>query len=89
VERLRPSTVAIGAVLGGIAVYEYTCDTDELITSRTQELLKDKRTRYLTAGFIGATALHLFGAVPKSVDMYSYLGKLRKYTRPDEKLPPV
>ena len=36
------------------------------------------------AGFIGATAVHLFGGFNKAkwLDPYHYAGKLRRFTRP-------
>lgn len=83
-EGLRQSTLALGALAIGITAYELYCDDDELITYRVSELLKDKRTRLLTASFIGSTAMHLLGAMPKAIDPYHYVGKLRRFTRPDE-----
>ena len=80
----RQSTLALGALAVGITAFELFCEDDELITHRTHELLQNPSTRYLTAGFIGATAIHLVGGFNKAkwLDPYYYAGKLRRFTRP-------
>lgn len=85
--KFRQSTLALGAMAIGVTLYELYCDEDELITHRTQELLNKPETRYLTAGFIGMTAIHLMGGFKnaKWLDPYHHAGRFRKYTRPDER----
>ncbi len=56
---LRPSSVAWGAVVGGVLAYDMLCPRGETMSERLDPILETGRGRALLYTAIGATAIHL------------------------------
>lgn len=77
-EGLRPSSVAWAGILGAVAVYELLAPNNETLSHRVDSGLEG-RNRYITAGAIGVTALHLLNLIPDKIDPFEQgLSRIRQ-----------
>lgn len=74
-ERHVPSKLAIGAIIGGVALYEALCPKGELISEEVDRLRETKVGRYVVPIVIGTTALHLLRLLPPAIDPLHRLGE--------------
>lgn len=77
-ERPRPSTLAWGALGAAVTAYELLCPPGETLSERLDPLLEKPATRAAVIGMVGVTALHLCNALPKGVDPYYQLTRLKE-----------
>lgn len=71
-ERPKPATIAWGALIAGVALYDCFCPTGETLSEGADRALERPVGKYLALGAIGATALHLANAVPQQFDIIHY-----------------
>lgn len=77
-ERPRPSTIAWGAILGGVALFELLTPNGETLSDRVDTVLEGKY-KYLALGAIGITAAHLANVLPESADPFEQgLSRIRQ-----------
>lgn len=80
-EKPRPSTLAWGAVIGGVTAYEVMCRRGETLSERLDPILERPAGRAALYTAIGVTSLHLCNLLPKRLDPFGraseYLNKLK------------
>lgn len=77
-ERLRPSTYAWAATIGGIALYDLLCPEGEQMSERADEWLEHPLKRRLTQIGMGMVALHVCNAINPQIDPIHRLATLRQ-----------
>ncbi len=65
---LRPSSVAWGVLLGGVAAWDALCPKGETLSEGLDNTLESPRGRLFLYGAIGVTALHLTNLLPAQLD---------------------
>lgn len=68
-ERPKPAAIAWGALIGGIAAYDYLCPQGETLSEGADRALESPVGKVLTMGAIGAVALHLTNLIPERYDI--------------------
>lgn len=72
-ERPRPSSLAWGAVIGGIYAYDRLCPKGEQLSERADEWCEHPLKRAMLAGAMGALVLHLTNSINPKYDVFHYL----------------
>lgn len=72
----EPSTMAWGAIIAGVSVYEYFAPEGQLLSERVDRAIENHPIAVPLA--IGITALHLANKLPERVDPFSRLLALTK-----------
>lgn len=75
-ERPKTSTLAWGALIGGVAVYDLLCPKGETLSEGADRGLEGKYKNLVRLG-IGVTALHLVNVLPDSLDPLHQLTRLK------------
>jgi Ca2+/Na+ antiporter len=73
---LRPSSVAWGALIGGIVAWDLLCENGETLSERVDAGLNNHPVATRLA--IGMTALHLMNVLPPQIDLIHQLGRLKR-----------
>lgn len=76
-ERPKPSTLAWGGLIAGVAAYDILCPEGETLSERLDPLLENKFTKPLVIGAVGITALHLTNILPPNLDPFHRLTSLK------------
>lgn len=77
-ERIRPSTKAWAAFLGGAALYEFACPPGETLSEGLDPLCEHPIKRRLLEASLVYTALHLTNHLPEKFDLFHQLSKIKK-----------
>ena len=72
-ERPRPSTIAWGTLVGGVALYDILCPAEETMSEGVDRLLERPIGRFLALGAIAITATHLANVLPERIDPFHQL----------------
>jgi hypothetical protein len=66
-EKYRPSSIAWGTLIGGVAAYDILAPSGETLSERVDTTLEGQ-WRYLALGSIAITAAHLANVLPERID---------------------
>lgn len=69
---LRPSTIAWGVLIGGVATYDILCPQNETLSEGVDRAMEHPVGRVLALGGIALTALHLANVLPKPLDPFAH-----------------
>ena len=75
-ERPRPSTIAWGGLIAGVAAWDMLCPPGETLSEGVDTGLETKYKRLIQLG-IGVTALHLVNLLPDAIDPLHQLTRLK------------
>lgn len=75
-ERIRPSTLAWGAVIGGVAVYDMLCPKGEMMSERADEWIEHPVKRRLVEAGMACVALHVCNRLSPRFDPIHRLTQL-------------
>lgn len=81
--RPRASQLAFTGLMLGVSAYELLAPKDELLTDVAHRNIESENPirRWGTRLAIGVTALHLMNLLPKAVDPFTYMSRLRLQDR--------
>jgi len=71
-ERPRPSTLAWGALIGGVALYDAFCPKGETMSEGVDRALETRTGRVLALGAIAVTSCHLANILPERYDPFHH-----------------
>lgn len=74
----RPSTVAWGAVVGGIAMYDMLCPPGEQMSERADEWMEHPVKRRLLEIGMGVVALHVCNHISPKYDAIHHMATIRR-----------
>ena len=77
IERIRPSTWALGIGGAALLAYEAFCPEGELISERCDEWVEHPLKRLALEAGLAAVALHLCNRVPERWDAIHHIAKLK------------
>ena len=75
-EKPRPASIAWGALIGGVALYDYLAPDGETLSEGVDRALEHKTGRFLAVGAIAITASHLLNILPQKYDPIHNLPKI-------------
>lgn len=82
-EKPRPSTIAWGAIIGGVAAYDYLCPPGEQLSERADEWVEHPIKNLAFTAAVGAVALHLCNRIDERFDVVHHLASFKpKHLRP-------
>lgn len=65
----KPATMAWGALIGSVAMYDYNCPRGETLSEGVDRALERPIAKFAVLGLIGMTTLHLSNLMPERWDL--------------------